>query len=282
MQTMTFTSLQHFVYCSAGFVKTFALVILINVIYRSTLTLGEIHTDNIQFTVVTNAKKDTANLKQFKMKKTLIGLIGFLIALCSYGQELKINVEVDTIKVIQTNNIPTKEICFEIPYGKLFISKATLIQAWDNELALLGDELDKASEKTDWQIENYKTSEFYLGFVKRHETLYFEYESDEIISLNQLIEEPRPESDTLYYLENYLKDIACNILDIGEFEIYINNKKVYKVLKAKVSRSTQSYETISTEYIVNDTINFWISIPIIRADNAVNPENMFVPKPPTD
>ena len=108
------------------------------------------------------------------MRKILLGLIGLLFVICSSGQELTVDVEVDTLKVIQTVEIPTKEFGFGIPYGKVFISKASLIEIWANELALWEDELDKASQNKDWQIENYKKSEQYLEFVKRQEKIFFE------------------------------------------------------------------------------------------------------------
>ncbi len=216
------------------------------------------------------------------MRKILLGLIGFLFVIDSSGQELTVDVEVDTLKVIQTVEIPTKEICFGIPYGKVFISKASLIETWDNELALWEDELDKASQNKDWQIENYKKSELYLEFVKRQENLFFEYVSDDSDSLIQQIEEQRPETDTLYYMENYLKETVCNLLDIGEFEVQVDNKRIENVIKAKVRRTTKYYETISTEYIVNDSIYFWICPPIIHSDFVVDPEDMYVPEPPKD
>ena len=123
------------------------------------------------------------------MRKILLGLIGFVFVIGSYGQELAVNVEVDTVKVIQTIEIPKKEIGFGIPYGKVFISKASLIETWDNELALWEDELDKASQNKDWQIENYKESELYLEFVKRQEKLFFEYVRDDSVFQTQQIEE---------------------------------------------------------------------------------------------
>ena len=215
------------------------------------------------------------------MKKILWGLIGFLSAINSYGQELKVNLEIDTLKIIQTEKLTTKEIGFGIPYGKVFISKASLIEVWDNELALWEDELDKNPQKKDWQIENYKKSELYLEFVKRRKKLFFAYVSDDYNYVSQ-IEEQRPETDTLYYIENHLKEIACNLFDMGEFEVQVDNKRIEKVIKAKVRRSSDYYETISTEYIVNDSIYFWICPPIIHADFVVDPENMYVPEPPKD
>jgi hypothetical protein len=209
------------------------------------------------------------------MKKILLGLIGFLCVICSSGQEFTVDVEVDTLKVIQTVKIPTKEIGFGIPYGKVFICKASLIETWENEL-------DKASQKKEWQIENYKKSESYLEFVKRQEKLYFEYLSNDSISQMQQIEEQRPETDTLYYMENYLKETVCNLLEIGEFEVQIDNKRIENVIKAKVRRTTKYYETISTEYIVNDSIHFWICPPIIQSDFVVDPEDMYVPEPQKD
>jgi hypothetical protein len=215
------------------------------------------------------------------MKKILFGLIGFLSVINSSGQELNVRVEIDTMKIIKTEKIPTKEISFGIPYGKVFISKASLIEAWDNELAVWEDELDKNPQKKDWQIENYKKSELYLEFVKRQKKLFFKYISDDYDSVSQ-IEEQRPETDTLYYIENHLKEIVCNLLDMGEFEVQVDNKRIEKVIKAKVSCTTDYYETISTEYIVNDSIYFWICPPIIHADFVVDPENMYVPEPPKD
>lgn len=216
------------------------------------------------------------------MRKTLLGLIGFLFVICSFGQELTVDIEVDSLKVIQTVEIPTKEIGFGIPYGKVFISKASLIETWENELALWEDELDKASQNKDWQIENYKKSELYLEFVKRQEKIFFEYVSDDSVSQIQQIEEQIPETDTLYYMENYLKETICNLLDIGEFEVLIDNKRIENVIKAKVRRTTKYYETISTEYIVNDSIHFWICPPIIQSDFVVDPEDVYVPEPPKD
>lgn len=216
------------------------------------------------------------------MRKILLGLIGFLFVVSSSGQELTVDVEVDTLKVIQTTVIPTKEICFGIPHGKVFISKASLIETWDNELALWEDELDKSSQNKDWQIENYKKSELYLEFLKRQEKIFFEYVIDDSVSQTQQNEEQRPKTDTLYYMENYLKETICNLLDIGEFEVQIDNKRIENVIKAKVSRTTKYYETISTEYIVNDSIHFWICPPIIHSDFAVDPEDMYVPEPPKD
>lgn len=205
------------------------------------------------------------------MEKIFLGLIGFLIVINSFGQELTVKVDVDTLKIIQTEEIPTKEISFGIPYGKVFISKASLIEVWDNELALWEDELDRNPQNKDWQIENYKKSELYLEFVKRQENLFFEYVNTDYDSVSQIpqIEEPRPETDTLFYIENQLKEIVCNLLDIGEFEVWIDKKRIEKVIKAKVRQTTKYYETISTEYIVNDSINFWICPPIIHSDFAI-------------
>ncbi len=216
------------------------------------------------------------------MRKILLGLIGLLFVICSSGQELTVDVEVDTLKVIQTVEIPTKEIGFGIPYGKVFISKASLIETWDNELALWEDELDKAPQNKDWLIENYKKSELYLEFVKRQEKLFFEYLGDDSDFQTRQIDEQRPETDTLYYMENYLKETVCNLLDIGEFEVQIDNKRIENVIKAKVSRTTKYYEWISTEYIVNDSIHFWICPPIIQSDFVFDPEDMYVPEPPKD
>lgn len=215
------------------------------------------------------------------MKKILFGLIGFLNVINSSGQELDVRVEIDSAIIIRTEKIPTKEICFGIPYGKVFISKESLIEAWDNELAVWGNELDKNPQNKYWQIENYKKSMLYLDFVKKQEKIFFEYLSDDYDSVSQ-IEEQRPETDTLYYIENQLKEIVCTLLDMGEFEVLVDNKRIEKVIKAKVRRTTDYYETISTEYIVNDSIYFWICPPIIHADFVVDPENMIVPEPPKD
>lgn len=57
------------------------------------------------------------------MKKVLWGLIGFLSVINSYGQELKVNMEIDTLKIIQTEKLTTKEIGFGIPYGKYLLVK---------------------------------------------------------------------------------------------------------------------------------------------------------------
>ena len=204
------------------------------------------------------------------MRKILLGLIGFLFAFSSSGQELTVDVEVDTLKVIQTVQIPTKEICFGIRYGKVFFSKASLIEAWDNELALWEDELDKASQKNDWEVENYKLSESYLEFVKRQDKIFYEYipTDYDLDFQTPNIEKQRPQPDTLFYMEPHLKEIACNLLELGEFEIQVDNKKVDKVIKAKVSRISKYSETIATEYIVNDSIYFWICPPIIHSDFA--------------
>lgn len=216
------------------------------------------------------------------MRKLLISLIGFLFVIGLYAQELKTNVKIDTLKVIQTVEIPTKEIGFGIPYGKVFISKASLIEAWDNKLALWKDELNKASQNKDWQIENYRISELYLEFVKRQKKLFFEYISDDSDYKIQQIEGQRPDTDTLYYMVNHLKEIVCYLIDIGEFEVQIDNKGVERVVKADVRRTTKYYETISTEYIVNDSIHFWICPPIIQADFVSDHEDMYVPEPPKD
>ncbi|MGI6478547.1 MAG: hypothetical protein ACOX0M_03790 [Salinivirgaceae bacterium] len=216
------------------------------------------------------------------MRKIVLGLIGFLFTIFSSGQELTVDVEVDTLKVIKTVEIPTKEICFEIPYGKVFISKASIIELWDNELALWKAELDKASQNKDWQIEDYKKSKSYLEFVKRQERLFLKYFSDDHYSLTQQFEERRPETDTLYHMEQHLKEIVCNLLNIGEFEVHIENKRIENVIKAEVRRSTYYNETISTEYIINDSIYFWVCPPIIHSDFDVEPEDFHISKPPKD
>lgn len=69
---------------------------------------------------------------------------------------------------------------------------------------------------------------------------------------------------------------------MGEFEVQVDNKLNEKVIKAKVRRSTDYYETISTEDIVNDSLYFWICPPIIHTDFVFDPENMYVPEPPKD
>ena len=57
-------------------------------------------------------------------------------------------------------------------------------------------------------------------------------------------------------MEQHLKEIVCNLLNIGEFEVHIENKRIENVIKAEVRRSTYYNETISTEYIINDSIYF--------------------------
>ena len=165
------------------------------------------------------------------MIKILLGLIGFLLTISSYGQELTIDV-VDTLKVIQTVEIPTKEISFGIPYGKVFISKASLIETWENDLALWKEELDKSSQNKNWQIESYKRSESYLDFVKKQDKIFYEYIPTDYDSVSQIpnIEERRPQSDTLFYMETQLKGIVCNLLEIGEFEVQVENKRIENII----------------------------------------------------
>jgi hypothetical protein len=206
------------------------------------------------------------------MKRIFIGLTGLIFAIDSIGQDLTVKLTVDTLSIIQTVKIPTKEISFGIPNGRLFISKASLIEAWNNELALWEDELKNNPTNKNRQIENYKKSELYLGFVKRQKNLFFEYINEDYDSVSKIpqIEEVRPETDTLYYIENQLKEIACNLLDIGEFEVFVDKQRVDKVIKAKVTRTTKYYETIAIEYIINDSIYFWICPPIIHSDFEID------------
>ncbi len=208
------------------------------------------------------------------MKKIIIIAIGILIEFNSFGQGLTVKMEIDTLKIIRTENIPTKEISIGIPYGIVYVSKASLFEKWDNELALWDAEFEKKSRNKEWQVENYKQSELYLEFVKREDKLFFEYVNSDYALVSRIpqIEEQGSEKDTLFCIENQLKKIVCNLLDIGEFEVQIQNKKVNKVVKAKVKRTLKYSETITIEYIVNDTIHFWICPPIIHSDFATDEE----------
>ncbi len=218
-------------------------------------------------------------LHQNKMKigKILCGLIGLLSTINLYGQITE-KVEVDTLKVIKTEKIPTKEIVFGIPYGKVFISKASLIEVWNKKLALMKSEIDENPQNSKSLLKDYKESKSYLEFLKKQKTLFFKH--IEVTDFSEEMEEEKPETDTLYYIENRLKGIACDLIDVGKFEIQINNKKIEKVVKAKVSRRTILCEMTTTEYIVNDSIYFWNSLPGIIACSSVDPENMYVPEPP--
>jgi hypothetical protein len=209
--------------------------------------------------------RDFGIAKPVKMKNILLIVICVLIINPIIGQTLEFEIKIDTLKIIETKDIVTKEIEFEIPNGKLFISKASLINVWQIELSSWEKELNKNNEHYDWEYKNLKESEAYLNFVKHCDKLYFKFEGSEIDTFLVDNELP-PTTDTLYYIENRLKEIACNLIDLGEFEIQINNNKIENVVKAKISEITKYYQTISTEFIVNDSIRFWKCPPTIHAD----------------
>jgi len=210
------------------------------------------------------------------MKNFYIVLIGLLLFNTTFGQDFTVNTRIDTLRIIQTQEIPTKEIVFEIPYGMVCINKASLVETWENELASLEIEIKNDSTNKEWQIDYYMQSESFLEFVKRQNKLYFEYNVTDYDSIPQILD-LRLKTDTLFYIENQLKEIACSLLEVGEFEIQINNEKVEKVVKAKVYKRTKYSETITTEYIVNDSIYFWICPPKIHADYITDEDE--VPPP---
>lgn len=216
------------------------------------------------------------------MKKIFNIIVGIFFLINSYGQDFSVEIKIDTLKKIQTKNIQTKEIEFEIPHGRVYISKKPLIEVWQNHLASWEDKIKNNSKNTNWEIENYKESESYLKFVENQDKIFFDYDNTNHDSISQIsqIEDLPSKTDTLYYIENQLKEFVCSLLDKGDFEVQINNKKVDSVIKARVRETTKYFETISTKYIVNDSIFFWVCPPLIRADFAIDPENMYVPEPP--
>ncbi len=213
------------------------------------------------------------------LKIIMFILNGILFSACIFGQQLETTIHIDTIAVIKAENIPTKEISFGIPYGNIYITKALLIETWDNELALIEEELEENTNPEECLIEEHKRSEEYLEFVKKHKQLAFPYFS---IDYDIDIQEENTPKDTLYDVGFYIQEMVCKIIDLGEFQIIVNNKKVNKVVKADVRRTTKYYETYTTEYIVNDSIHFCKSIPRIRTDFVVDRDSRYVPLPPLE
>ncbi len=182
--------------------------------------------------------------------------------------------------VIKTEKIPTKEISFGIPNGTIYFTKALLIETWDNELALIEEEIEENQNSAEWLIEEHNRSEEYLEFVKNHKQLSFLYFSIDY-DINTQADQKTPK-DTLYHVGFYIKEMVCSIIDLGEFEIIVGNKKVNEVVKADVTRATKYYETLTTEYIVNDSIHFCKSIPKIRTDFVVDSDSIYVPVLPQE
>ncbi len=95
------------------------------------------------------------------IRKLIFTFITTLIIPFLYGQDLTVEIDVDNLEIIQTENIPTKEICFGIPNGKVFISKASLIQYWENELAIWEDGVNLRIIQVLLRHESSKTTEVY-------------------------------------------------------------------------------------------------------------------------
>jgi len=195
------------------------------------------------------------------MKMKLIVILSFVFIFhFSYGQADSWNISIDTLEIIEPHAINDENICYQIKDGFINFSKELTIQIWSDEIENWKKRIDSTPNTKEWEIVQFNKFINSLEYVKSMDTLIFldPWKIDSIFHPKQI------ENNIQLLSAIKFHDIACTMLESGDFRLVLYEEEISKVIKAEVYEWDDYSGQRSIKYLADKNHEIWICPPIIH------------------
>lgn len=192
--------------------------------------------------------------------KIRLTILFIILPFAIYSKKTKIRI--DTLTVISSKNPKEVYVLFHQKKCDIYFDKNAIIRLWKKNIQEL-DSIYKEDGK-DWRKKD--INELKVGLDKFEKIEKWEFNVNDFENPDVIVEKNSKNLSTNQH--RFIYEICSELLDEGEFRIYLNKKTQETIIKARVYKEYYKSSTTFIKYYLQGMYEIWTGLPIIHDDFA--------------